>query len=199
MINKVNCLIFDDHPMVCFAIKTLIERFCHVESVSTAGSMKSAMALIKQEQINLILLDVNLSDCDGFDFLRRIKSHGYQGKVIFFSAETSQLFSEIAFRLGADGYVCKSEDQSILKDAIDAVINGYTFFKFKPNSAVNQAQPELSDREAAVMNYLLKGKTNREIANILSISDKTISTYKLRLLNKFNVENIVDLAKLVSL
>ncbi|EOV0146873.1 LuxR C-terminal-related transcriptional regulator, partial [Vibrio vulnificus] len=121
------------------------------------------------------------------------------GKVIFFSAETSQLFSEIAFRLGADGYVCKSEDQSILKDAIDAVINGYTFFKFKPNSAVNQAQPELSDREAAVMNYLLKGKTNREIANILSISDKTISTYKRRLLNKFNVENIVDLAKLVSL
>ncbi|EOB2849711.1 response regulator transcription factor, partial [Vibrio vulnificus] len=52
---------------------------------------------------------------------------------------------------------------------------------------------------AAVMNYLLKGKTNREIANILSISDKTISTYKRRLLNKFNVENIVDLAKLVSL
>ncbi len=49
------------------------------------------------------------------------------------------------------------------------------------------------------MNYLLKGKTNREIANILSISDKTISTYKRRLLNKFNVENIVDLAKLVSL
>ncbi|EOG5907672.1 response regulator [Vibrio vulnificus] len=197
--NNIHCLIFDDHPMVCFAIKTLIERVGGVEHVRTAMNMKTALGIIKQESIDLIVLDINLSDCDGLDFFRRVKSHGYAGKVIFFSAETSQLYSEIAFRLGADGYVCKLEDQSILKDAIDAVINGYTFFKFKPTSQLSDPQPKLSDREATVMNHLLKGKSNREIADLLSISDKTVSTYKQRLLNKFNVTNIVDLAKLMKM
>ncbi|WP_455292626.1 response regulator [Vibrio parahaemolyticus] len=194
--NKMNCLIFDDHPLVCVAIKSLLKELGMTNEVFTATSAKSAFKTLKKSNIDLLILDVNLADCDGFDFYKRIKSHSYEGKVIFFSAETSQMYSQMAFRTGADGYVCKSENHDILKDAVEAVVKGYTFFKFK--QVVNEVRemPQLSSRENAVMKHLLQGKSNRDIASVLSISDKTVSTYKRRVFDKFNVKNIVELTKI---
>ncbi len=194
--NKMNCLIFDDHPLVCVAIKSLLKELGMTNEVFTTTSAKSAFKTLKKSNIDLLILDVNLADCDGFDFYKRIKSHSYEGKVIFFSAETSQMYSQMAFRTGADGYVCKSENHDILKDAVEAVVKGYTFFKFK--QVVNEVRemPQLSSRENAVMKHLLQGKSNRDIASVLSISDKTVSTYKRRVFDKFNVKNIVELTKI---
>ncbi len=88
------------------------------------------------------------------------------------------MYSQMAFRSGADGYVCKSENHEILKDAIEAVSKGYSFFKFKQSVEEHRNVPALSSRESAVMKLLLQGKTNRDIADVLSISDKTVSTYQ---------------------
>ena len=195
--NKLNCLIFDDHPLVCVAIKSLVESLGIANEVMTATSSKDALKSLKEGNIGLIILDVNLADCDGYDFYKRIKSHGFNGKVIFFSAETSHMYSQMAFRSGADGYVCKSENHEILKDAIEAVAKGYSFFKFKQTVEESRNVPSLSSRESAVMKLLLQGKSNRDIADVLSISDKTVSTYKRRGLDKLNVNNIIELAKVV--
>lgn len=197
MMNKLNCLIFDDHPLVCVAIKSLVESLGIANEVMTATSSKDALKSLKEGNIGLIILDVNLADCDGYDFYKRIKSHGFNGKVIFFSAETSHMYSQMAFRSGADGYVCKSENHEILKDAIEAVAKGYSFFKFKQTVEESRNVPSLSSRESAVMKLLLQGKSNRDIADVLSISDKTVSTYKRRVLDKLNVNNIIELAKVV--
>ncbi|USD52577.1 response regulator transcription factor [Vibrio sp. SCSIO 43153] len=193
--NKLNCLIFDDHPLVCIAIKSLVEDLGVSDTVMSATCSKDALKKIKDDDIGLLILDVNLADCDGYDFYKRIKSHGYRGKVIFFSAETSHMYSQMAFRTGADGYVCKSENHETLKDAIEAVTKGYSFFKFKQTVFENSNFPSLSNRENAVMKLLLQGKSNREIADVLSISDKTVSTYKRRVLDKFNVTNLIELMK----
>ncbi|ANQ29244.1 DNA-binding response regulator [Vibrio natriegens] len=190
----MNCLIFDDHPLVCMAIKSLLETIGSMNEQYVANSRKDALNIIKEKDIQLLILDVNLSDCDGFDFHKRVLSHGYQGKVVFFSAESNPVYSQMAFRSGADGYVCKSESHELLKDAIDAISRGYTFFKFKNKVPSCTDNIILSNRENTVMKLLLQGKTNREVAHILSISDKTISTYKRRVLDKFNVKNIVELS-----
>ncbi len=197
MMNKLNYLIFDDHPLVCIAIKSLVESLCTANDVLTVTNSKDALKILKEQQIGLLILDVNLADCDGYDFYKRIKSHGFAGKVIFFSAETSHMYSQMAFRSGADGYVCKSENHEILKDAIEAVSKGYSFFKFKQSVEEHRNVPALSSRESAVMKLLLQGKTNRDIADVLSISDKTVSTYKRRVLDKYNVKNIVELSKVL--
>ncbi|ELC3158517.1 response regulator transcription factor [Vibrio harveyi] len=194
MMNKLNYLIFDDHPLVCIAIKSLVESLGTANDVLTVTNSKDALKILKEQQIGLLILDVNLADCDGYDFYKRIKSHGFAGKVIFFSAETSHMYSQMAFRSGADGYVCKSENHEILKDAIEAVSKGYSFFKFKQSVEEHRNVPALSSRESAVMKLLLQGKTNRDIADVLSISDKTVSTYKRRVLDKYNVKNIVELS-----
>ncbi|EKO3798737.1 response regulator transcription factor [Vibrio harveyi] len=197
MMNKLNYLIFDDHPLVCIAIKSLVESLGIANDVLTVTNSKDALKILKEQQIGLLILDVNLADCDGYDFYKRIKSHGFAGKVIFFSAETSHMYSQMAFRSGADGYVCKSENHEILKDAIEAVSKGYSFFKFKQSVEEHRNVPALSSRESAVMKLLLQGKTNRDIADVLSISDKTVSTYKRRVLDKYNVKNIVELSKVL--
>ncbi|CAH1234427.1 Putative two-component response regulator [Vibrio harveyi] len=197
MMNKLNYLIFDDHPLVCIAIKSLVESLGTANDVLTVTNSKDALKILKEQQIGLLILDVNLADCDGYDFYKRIKSHGFAGKVIFFSAETSHMYSQMAFRSGADGYVCKSENHEILKDAIEAVSKGYSFFKFKQSVEEHRNVPALSSRESAVMKLLLQGKTNRDIAGVLSISDKTVSTYKRRVLDKYNVKNIVELSKVL--
>jgi two-component system response regulator FimZ (fimbrial Z protein)/two-component system response regulator EvgA len=197
--SQVNCLIIDDHPLVCVAIKALITELPTVSTVFTTINANTAQSLIEKQGINLIILDVNLGDHDGFDFMRRLSSRGYTGKVLFFSAETSPMFSELAFKLGADGYVCKAEAHSILKDAVTSIANGYTFFKFKSKRNQSQDVTPLSQREAVVMNHLLQGRSNREIASILSISEKTVSTYKKRILDKYSVSNLVELSRATAL
>lgn len=197
--SDLNCLIIDDHPLVCVAIKALITELHCVKTVATSCNTADATRLIDSDGINLLILDVNLGDRDGFDYLRRLKSKGYRGKVLFFSAETSPMFSQLAFKMGADGYVCKAESHNILKDAVEGIANGYSFFKFKNSKNALSPEVELSQREAVVMNHLLQGRTNRDIANMLSISEKTVSTYKKRILDKYSVSNLVDLARATTL
>lgn len=197
--NKFDCLVFDDHPLVGVAIKATLSFMDCVNSISVVYSLKDALDAAKNKDVDFIILDINLSDGDGYDFYRRIKLHGYQGKVLFYSAEESSLFSEMAFKAGADGYVCKSEDQKTLQDAVEAIAAGYTFFKFKSDKQEIPEQVVLSNRETTVMSHLLKGKNNKEIAQLLKISDKTVSTYKKRLFDKYGVGNLMELSKVVKI
>lgn len=193
----MNCLVLDDHPLVCEALKLLVSSINSVDSVITHTSSKSVLNTINESEIGLIILDVGLSDCDGFDFYRRLRAHGYKNKVLFYSANEEYLYSEMARNIGADGYICKSEDSKILIDAIEGICNGYTFFKLKRGVDHSRTKSALSNRETIVIRYILKGLGNKEIANILSISDKTVSTYKRRILSKFKVKNLVELQRCV--
>ncbi|MDL5027204.1 response regulator transcription factor [Vibrio sp. TMPB1044] len=195
----MNCLIFDDHPLVCVAIKSLVEFSPHIAQVNVASELKAANEFVRNSQIDLLILDVNLDDCDGFDFYRRIKSHGFRGRVVFYSAETSAYYSEMAFKVGAHGYVCKSEHYNVLKDAIEAIVKGYSFFKEVNDPRKVGQDLKLSPRETTVAKLLLKGMTNKDIAELLSISEKTISTYKSRILTKYSVDNIIELYRVIDL
>ena len=196
--KKINCIVFDDHPLVCSAVEALIADLSCIESVESMSDAVSVIKRVKEQTVDLLILDIGLADCDGYDFYRRVKSHDYKGKVLFYSAQQSQLYSEMAYKMGADGYVCKSEDPHILKDAVEGIVNGYTFFKSEGSFKDRNSHASLSTRETIVMNYLLQGKTNKEIAEILSISDKTISTYKRRIMDKFNVKNVIELTQALS-
>ncbi|MFA0552685.1 response regulator [Vibrio lentus] len=195
----MNCLIFDDHPLVCVAIKSLVESSPHIGQVYLASELKVANEFVRKSKIDLLILDVNLNDCDGFDFYRRIKAHGFRGRVVFYSTETSAYYSKMAFKVGANGYVCKSEHYDVLKDAIEAIVKGYSFFK-EINDPKSTAQMlKLSEREATVAKLLLKGMTNKDAAQLLSISEKTISTYKRRMLTKYNVDSLIELSRVIEL
>lgn len=195
----MNCLIIDDHPLICIAIKSLAESSPHIAQVSVASELKTANELIRKSSIDLLILDVNLNDSDGFDFYRRIKAHGFKGRVVFYSTETSAYYSEMAFKAGANGYVCKSEHYNVLKDAIEAIAKGYSFFKEINDSQNAKPTLKLSVREATVAKLLLKGMTNKDAAEFLSISEKTVSTYKRRMLTKYSVNSVIELSRVIEL
>lgn len=195
----INCLIVDDHPLACAAIENLlkdVKYICRVESMSCTVQ---ALETIKSGAIDLLILDVNLGSSDGFDFLRRVKAHGYKGKVLFISASDSAVHINAALKIGADGYVCKSENLNLIRESIDNIVNGYSIFKFKLSEQHSLGAVELSKREVVVYNYLVQGKSNKDISELLSLSSKTVSTYKRRILDKYNVSSVVELVNSINI
>ncbi len=190
--NNINCLVVDDHPLVCAAIKNIVISNSNIKEVFLSTSFRKGLELIKNEKIGLLILDVNLANKDGFDFLKRVKSSGYEGKVIIITGEDSSIYKRLSFQVGADAFLNKSEGNDVILDTIQLVLKGYSFFKFD-TSIYSDNKEQLSCREASVLRLLLKGYSNRKIAELLSISDKTVSTYKARVLTKLNVNNIMEL------
>ncbi|EMA2445831.1 response regulator [Vibrio fluvialis] len=194
--SGLTALVLDDHPLVCMAIKKLMEQNPRFGQVLVETDTQAGVKMLREGQIDFLVLDVNLEKQDGFEVLRRLKHHGFTGKTLFVSGNNSRLYSETALRVGADGYVSKAEDLSILQDAVECILNGYSFFKVAEETQAVDIQ--LSKQELAVFRFLVDGKSNKEIAQILNLSPKTISTYKTRILDKYQVNSIVELMSLNS-
>ncbi|NOH61195.1 response regulator transcription factor [Vibrio sp. RE88] len=186
-------LVIDSQPLMRDSIEHLVISVIEHAQVFQSGSTTSALALIRDHEINLIILEINLEASDGFEFIKRIKAHGYSGKVLFFSGSKHTMFSQAAFKLGADGYLSKLESSKVIKEAILAISQGGSAFKY---SAPSKPSVCLSSRETTVLNYLLQGYSNKRISELLSLSAKTISTYKSRILSKYEVDTMFDLIQM---
>jgi two-component system response regulator FimZ (fimbrial Z protein)/two-component system response regulator EvgA len=195
--NKVDCLVLDDHPLVCSAIENLLINKPYIRSLDVTSNIQYAIDKLRKSKFNMLVLDLDLGKYDGFELLRRIKAHGYNGKIVIISASDNPLYIQTAFQSGAHGFFSKSDDLSILADTIERVSAGYSIFKTDSNMSV--VGVKLSDRELVVLNFLIKGLSNSEISQLLSLSPKTISTYKRRILSKYNVSSIIELINTQSL
>lgn len=191
-IEKSNVLIYDDHPIVCESLKIILSKIKHIDNIMCVSDYKRAIEMISEHDIDLLILDVNLDTADGFQFFRRAKSHGYGGKTVFFSCNSQDYCSKLAYELGANGYIDKSESQNVIINALETVLSGYNFFK-STHLDISTKTPKLSKREVMVLNYLLQGKSNNDVSDILGLSPKTVSTYKRRILDKYGVSNVIEL------
>lgn len=189
--KKFNCLVLDDHPLVCAAVESLLSNKLYIKTLTVTSDVRHAIEKLKTSQFDMLVLDLDLGEYDGFELLRRIKAHGYQGKVLIISANENPLYIQTAFQLGAHGYFSKSDDLSVLTDTIERISTGYSMFKIESHMQLKGVK--LSDRELVVMNFLIKGLGNKEISQLLSLSPKTISTYKRRILSKYNVSSVIEL------
>ncbi|MFA0087737.1 DNA-binding response regulator [Vibrio sp. 10N.286.49.C2] len=189
--HSKDCLIIDNFPLVREAIARIVSSLDTVNLIHQISDTQVALDLVKAGSIDLIVLDVNLAEADGFEFMRRAFAAGYKGRSIFISSYGYPIYSETAYKLGANGYLSKSEEPALIRDAISGVIRGYNLFK--TDYKVSNRKIVLSQRETVVFNYLKKGYTNKQISEFLSLSAKTISTYKSRILDKYEAKSIVEL------
>ncbi|EDL54171.1 response regulator transcription factor [Vibrio mediterranei] len=192
----MNILIVDDHPLVCAALENVIEENFENVVVEQAFNAKKALSFLAENKIDILVLDIELGDDDGFDLLHKAKRFGFDGKVIVISSKDEKLCSDLAVSAGASGYLDKKESVSRVADAIKAVNSGYTYFR-QINTATSHGNGtiKLSTRESAVLRLLLDGHTNKEIARRMNISEKTVSTYKRRILDKYDVRSVFMLVK----
>ncbi|WP_194787632.1 response regulator transcription factor [Pseudomonas sp. UFMG81] len=191
--------IVDDHPVIRLAVRMLLEN----QGYSVVGESDNgvdAMQMIRETRPELVILDISIPKLDGLEMLSRFQAMAIPLKVLVLTAQSPALFAIRCMHSGAAGYVCKQEDLGELLSAIKAVLSGYNYF---PSQALapthNNCNHELelfrqvNDRELMVLQLFAQGRCNKEIAKGMFLSNKTVSTYKKRLMHKLRASTLVEL------
>lgn len=184
-------LIIDAQPLYSEALADLAKNVINTANVTQSTNCQEIMSLVLTQSIDLIILDVVVGDRDGLQLAKHILASGYQGKILFVSSKDYSSLSKAAYELGANGFLTKNESKQAIMDAIVSVSRGYSLFKLKHSQSSKSIA--LSKREAMVLHYLIQGYTNKRISEQLSLSAKTISTYKSRILKKYNASSLIEL------
>lgn len=145
------------------------------------------------------LPDVDIPGVNGIQVLETLRKRQYSGIIIIVSAKNDHFYGKHCADAGANGFVSKKEGMNNIIAAIEAAKNGYCYFPFSLNRFVGsltsdqQKLDSLSKQEISVMRYILDGKDNNDIAEKMFISNKTVSTYKSRLMEKLECKSLMDL------
>jgi len=193
-------LIVDDHPAICFALKATLEANDDF-FVTTTTDGGQVMALIREIQPDLIILDIALLKLDGLDLLTRIKHYSAATRVLILTGQPAEIYAARSLKAGAAGFLSKQHVLTAIDAVVRLLLDGYYCFpaecltpeKMPPVVDNSELLMRISDREITVLRYLAEGKTNKEIAELLQLSNKTISTYKARLLEKSGAGSLAEL------
>lgn len=197
-------LIIEDHPIVAESISSLIHSFltditCHLVNTSQQG-----LAFLNGNKPDIILLDINLPDMSGVDFLREASKRFSGLKVLAITSIEQRHVIEQMLELGVNGFILKSSDTEEILEAIRQVLNGSQYFGkqvqdlLKGKSGQSSAMPTLTRRELEVLRLIAEGLTNQEIADKLFISAWTVDSHRKNLLLKFNARNTAILIKIAA-
>ena len=198
----LKAIIVDDHPFIRSAVKMLLKQE-HFEVVAEADNGADAVQLAREHTPDLIILDIAMPKLDGLEVISRIRALNLSCKVLVLTSQSAQFYSMRCMKAGAAGFISKTNELDELIKAIKAVMDGYTFFPNLATSSVRRSDVEatdleliqsLSDRELTILQQLSNGLSNKEIGDAMLLSNKTVSTYKTRLIEKLNVKSVVYLA-----
>jgi two-component system response regulator EvgA len=194
MNEKLRCIIVDDHPAILFALCLTLEAN-GIAVVAQCTTGEDALKQIRELQPDVVVLDLDLPRMDGITLLQRLRHNQTLSKIIVLSATDNDLLAAQVRSLGGSGYLHKSESLEKLPQIINLVMSGYIYFTEQVLRQNNTATllDNLSERELVVFRKLAKGQSNGQIASELSLSPKTVSTYKTRLFEKLNITTLVEL------
>lgn len=193
-------IIVDDHPAIRMAVKFMVMEKGHT-ILGDYDNGVDALQQIRNLKPDVVILDINIPQIDGFDVLKRINELDYKPKIIVLSSHDSEHVKVRCIQLGVHAFLSKVEELTKLNDLIDKVLCNKPVFEYglrvdarnSGNIDDGSALDTLSNREMSVMLALCRGDSNKQIAADLILSEKTISTYKNRLMLKLNVSNIAEL------
>ncbi|MEM7564239.1 MAG: response regulator [Pseudomonadota bacterium] len=201
----ITLLLTDDHALVRTGIRRLLEDSGKVKIVGEASCGEDSVKFTQELNPDVVLMDVNMPGIGGVEACRRILQRNPDQKIIVLTIHSEQTFPKRMLEIGAKGYLTKECEIDEMLEAIKLVHNGGAYIA--PSIAQqlamsllpgNEHNPidRLSRREFQVMLMISHGLTNAEISDKLCLSPKTISTYRLRLLEKLGAQNEVDLLKI---
>lgn len=200
----LTALVVDDHPFIRATVCLLL-RQQQVKVVAQADNGIDAVRQVREWVPDLVILDIAMPGLDGLEVISRIKACGLSTKVVVLTSQLAEAYSLRCLQAGAAGYVAKTDDLDELGKAVAAVLSGFTYYPEIATSSVRrqdlyaseaQCIASLTDRELMVLQYLARGHGNKAIGEAMLLSNKTISTYKTRLLEKLRLNSVIDLADL---
>jgi len=197
-------LIADDHDVVRKGLILILAKSFPGIDVEEAADGRQALALMEKGSYALVLLDISMPGRGGLEVLKEVKRLHPGVPVLILSMHPEEEYAVRAFRAGASGYLTKDSAADELVQAVRTVLAGRRYMNASltemlvrelESNGVGPRHNALSDREMQVMRMLASGKTVTEIADELSLSFKTISTYRSRILEKLQVRNNAELAR----
>ena len=198
----INVCIADNFPVVHFGMKAYFKDHPEIIISSNVGNFFMVSDALRNKEIDVLIIDLELEGLKSIYEIKSIIKNFPKTKVIVFSSLSENIYAPNAIKAGCAGYVHKTSKLENLGTTIVKVSQGQIILNedIRRNLALIAKQNKserlyrkLSNREIEVLRFLSDGKKNNEIAKILGLNEKTISTYKLRLLTKLNVTNLVDL------
>lgn len=204
--KHLRIVLVDDHEVVRLGLKALLERHDHFEVVAEAGTADEALARVHQYHPDVVVMDIRLPGRNGIEATKEIKDAFSDVDIIMLTsyAEDELLFD--AIRAGASGYVLKQIGNDDLVRALEAVGRGEALLDPKltqrvfdrvrdaEREAEASAFRDLSEQEMRVLSLVAEGKTNKEIARNLHLSNGTVRNYVSNLLHKLGVSNRAEAA-----
>ncbi|CZU94988.1 fimbria biosynthesis transcriptional regulator FimZ [Enterobacter hormaechei] len=199
--KPASVIIMDEHPIVRMSIEVLLQKNKNIQVKLKSGDSHEVLDCIRNHPIDLVILDIEMTGTDGFVLLKRIRNLNKEIKILFLSSKSEAFYAGRAIRAGANGFVSKRKDLGEIYNAVEMILTGYSFFPSETLSFINHigsrtgpaVDMPLSNREVTVLRYLANGLSNKEIADQLLLSNKTISAHKSNIFSKLGVQSIVEL------
>jgi DNA-binding NarL/FixJ family response regulator len=203
--DHIRVYLVDDHPAIREAIRDTIENTIDMEICGETSNSDDAFRDIEELHPDVAVVDISLNDAHGLDLVQNVRSQYPDVRTIVFSMYDENVYAERAIRAGAAGYLMKSEPTKNIVEAIRAAHEGEVYLSRKMSSRIlnkvamgRTAEPsfaidELTDREMAVFQMLGQGYSVQEIQDRLSLSRKTIETYRRRAKEKLGFDTVSEL------
>lgn len=200
--NKIRVLIADDHSMVRQGLKQILELEQDITVVAQASNGEEAIALATSFSPDVILMDINMPILNGIQAIKELRQRQHPSKIIVLTIHEDREYLFKALQLGAEGYVLKDAEPSVLIHAIRNVAEGQSFIqpnmtkelvkefnRVTLNDKEKQDESNLTTREIEVLELIAEGMINKEIGKQLYISEKTVKNHVSNIFKKLNVSD----------
>lgn len=197
----------DDHDMVRAGLRSMLESFAGVEVVGEAGDGRAALEIIDEQQPHLAVLDITMPEMNGIEVTRRLAERWPEIRTLILSVHTDEQHILGALDAGADGYVQKHADESLLRKALRALRRGERFvgpelseeasasWRAPDDDAPEGGLARLTPRQREVLQLVAEGNTSREIAEKLDLSEKTIESHRRNIRERLEIEGLAGLVR----
>jgi DNA-binding NarL/FixJ family response regulator len=205
--DKVRILIVEDHEVFRLGIRELINHEPDLFVCGEADSVAAARVIIAREKPDLAIVDITLKGSNGMDLIREAPGLHKGMKVLVLSMHDESLYAERSLQAGAQGYIMKQETSRSIVTAIRRILAGGIYVsenivgnllnrvRTGPDSLEKSPVDSLSDREFMVLRLIGEGRSTGEIADLMHLSARTISTYRERIKEKLHLKNAAELVR----
>ncbi len=205
--SALRILLADDHEMVRRGLRSVLEGHEGWEVCGEVGDGRAAVDQAKALQPDIVILDITMPELNGLDAARQIREVAPKAEILILTMHSSERFVREVLAAGARGYVVKSDAGRVLLEAVETLRQHRPFFSAAISEIVLEAylHPErgsgeaegaqLTAREREALQLIAEGKSNKEVADVLGISVRTVETHRLHLMRKLKVRSVSELTR----
>ncbi|WP_439619139.1 response regulator [Shinella sp.] len=198
--KPIKVVLIDNHPLVLDGLRAVLETFPHIEVVGTAGLALTGLEVAVKTNPAVVLIDINMPKLSGIDAIELFKVKLPHCRIVMLSMHDSREYISASVLHGASGYILKDVSTEEIVTAIETVAAGRTYFSSGVSDVLLERRTSepanpLTTREHDVLTLLASGKSNRDIAQSLSLSEATVETHRKNIKKKLGISTTAGLIR----